>query len=509
MKFQLLNATRCSLTFELFNDEIYKVSEPFVVFVNGKEALKTDHNVFTLFSLSDDTEYDVSIGEDHLTCKTLRASYILHLKDFSCSDEDQTLMIQTAINMTPRDGVLVVDKGVYHTKSLYLHSHMTLCFEEGAEFSFSNRIEDYPLMPKEIMSLHGEKPLQMQPWEGNPFPSRASMLNVIECEDVTIVGKGIINGNAGYDNFWHDVKKLTWGRPRLLFIERSNGFVTAGMTYTNTPCWTIHPYFSNHLGFYDIDIKNPKDAPNTDGMDPESCDYVDVIGVRFSVGDDCVALKSGKIYIGSTYKVPANHSVIRNCFMNEGHGAVVLGSEIGAGVKNLTVERCLFHHTDRGLRIKSRRGRGQDSVLDNIVFRDIKMDNVLTPLTINMFYFCDPDGKSFLVQDKNPHKVDETTPYIGNFLFERIHSTDAEVALGFFYGLPEQPIASITVKDSTFTVKADAKEGMPAMLCDVEKMKKRGFVFHHVKNVVLDNVTATGYEGELVEQNDVGNLEIK
>ncbi|MEI3186707.1 MAG: glycosyl hydrolase family 28 protein [Lachnospiraceae bacterium] len=49
---------------------------------------------------------------------------------------------------------------------------------------------------------------------------------------------------------------------------------------------------------------NPKDSPNTDGLDPESCKDVEIAGVYFSLGDDCIAVKSGKIYMGSKYKRP-------------------------------------------------------------------------------------------------------------------------------------------------------------------------------------------------------------
>ena len=59
--------------------------------------------------------------------------------------------------------------------------------------------------------------------------------------------------------------------------------------------------------------------------------------------------------------------------MNFGHGAIVLGSEMSGGIKNITVSNCLFNQTDRGLRIKTRRGRGKDAIIDGITFENIKM----------------------------------------------------------------------------------------------------------------------------------------
>ena len=505
MKFTVCNLTPVSITFELENQEIYQVKDPFDVLLNGKKVLTTTHNVFSLFDLKDDEDYVVTIGSDSYSFHTPKASYILHVKDFlrGFKGEDQTLPIQTAISYTPRNGLLVFEEGEYPVTSLFFHSQMTVYLKKGAVIKGNPDVSAYPLMPGEIPSTHDEKPYELQPWEGNPFASKTSLINVIGCEDVAFTGEGVLDGQAQLSSFWIDVKKLPYGRPRMIFVEHSDHVTFNGITVKNSPAWTIHPYFSDNLGFYDMDILNPKDAPNTDGIDPECCDNIQILGIRFSVGDDCIALKSGKIQIGKTFHKPLSHCLIRNCFMNEGHGAVVLGSEAGAGIKDLTVERCYFKHTDRGLRIKSRRGRGKDSILDNVVFKDIRMDNVLTPLVINMFYFCDPDGKSEYVQTKSPLPVDERTPYLGHFTFERIVATDCEVALGFFYGLPEQKIASITIKDSTFTVKKNARGGMPAMLCDLSPMAQRGFLFCHVGEVTLDHVSATGYIGEEVELKDV------
>ncbi len=499
MKFTVLNITCCSATFELDNRAIYKVEEPFEVKLDGELLFCTNKNVFTIYDLTQDHDYVVSIGGTEEKIHTKKVSYILHANQFQkgTNEKDDTLALQMAINMMPKDGLLVIDEGEYHVTSLFLKSDITIELKKGAYLLGNTDVDSYPMGPGEIKPLRDdEKPLELLSWEGDPFPGKPSVISGYEVKNVTLVGQGVVDGRAQDSTFWNDVKKLKWARPRLLFLDRCENIDVIGITFKNTPCWTIHPFFSNHLGFYNLFISNPKISPNTDGMDPEACDDIKIIGVEFSVGDDCIALKSGKIYIGSTFKRPCNDVIIRNCFMNEGHGAIVLGSEAGAGLTNLLIERCYFKHTDRGLRIKSRRGRGKDSVMDNVVFRDIYMDNVLTPLTINMFYFCDPDGKSDYVQDRKPLPVDDRTPYLGKFTFERMTCVDAEIALGYFAGLPEQPIAEINIIDSSFGVKKDAEEGVPVMMCGVDKMKKQGFYFMNVGKVNMKNVTTSGYDGE-------------
>ena len=112
----------------------------------------------------------------------------------------------------------------------------------------------------------------------------------------------------------------------------------------------------------------PKVSPNTDGLNPESCDDVEITGCLFSVGDDCIAVKAGKISVGAKYKVPSSNIRIRQCCMRDGHGSITLGSEMAAGIKNLQARQCVFLNTDRGLRIKTRRGRGKDAVIDWCLF---------------------------------------------------------------------------------------------------------------------------------------------
>lgn len=210
--------------------------------------------------------------------------------------------------------------------------------------------------------------------------------------------------------------------------------------------------------------------------------------------------------MGRKYKTPAENTHICHCLMENGHGAVTVGSEIGAGVKNMLVEKCCFSHTDRGLRIKTRRGRGKDSVLDGITFRDIEMDHVMTPFTANAFYFCDPDGRTEYVQSRSCYPVDERTPEMKNFCFENIKAENCHVAAAYFDGLPESKIESITMKNVEISFAKEAKTGVPIMSNGVEPCSKKGIYAHNVKKLILDHVQVTGAAGEPVEAVDVDEM---
>jgi polygalacturonase len=214
----------------------------------------------------------------------------------------------------------------------------------------------------------------------------------------------------------------------------------------NSPSWTIHPHFSKNVRVLNCSILNPPDSPNTDGIDVESCEDVQIKGCRFDVGDDCVALKSGKIFM-SRFNAPTKNAEISDCVMENGHGAVVIGSETACGVSGVYVHDCEFRNTDRGLRVKTRRGRGSLSVIDDIKFENIEMVGVKSPFTVNCFYCRDPDGKSEYVQNRQPAPVTDKTPSIKKLEFSSINCSEASYCAAYFLGLPERKIEKISMKD--------------------------------------------------------------
>ena len=286
---------------------------------------------------------------------------------------------------------------------------------------------------------------------------------------------------------------------RLFFFNHCKEITFHGITAKNSPSWNFHPFFSDGVHLYQVRVLAPKNSPNTDAVDPESCDRVDIIGCVFSVGDDCIAIKSGKIELGRKYKKPADHHTIRNCLMEFGHGAVTLGSEIGAGIRNLSVSQCYFRQTDRGLRIKSRRGRGEDCVIDGVSFENIRMEKVLTPIVINLWYnCCDPDRFTEYVWSREKLPVDERTPHMGSFHFKDLTCTGAQVAACYIDGLPEAPIESVEMENVSVVFDEDAKPGVPAMQNFAKERCRLGFYLDHVKHISLRGVSLEGALGEKI-----------
>ncbi len=501
-----------SAAFEWQGSSPYYKENEYIIYLDGKEVYRGNTNVFSLFDLKPATEYTLTSSEceEKLTFFTKNETCAIDVRDFGAVGDgvnDDTVSIQTAINCLPCGGRLVFGNGTYLTAPLCLKSHITLDIKEGATILGHPDKNKYPIIPGKLTDCENGGELHFGTWEGNAVPMHQALLFAEYAEDITVVGRGAVDGNAEAAGWWIDVKSHPYGRPRLLFVNRCEGVRVHGIHAQNAASWQMHPYFSKDIDFIDMFISAPKDSPNTDAIDPEACDRVDIIGCRFSVGDDCIAIKSGKIEIGRTFKKPASRHTVRNCLMQFGHGAVTLGSEMAGGVTDLTVNRCVFNRTDRGLRIKTRRGRGKDAIIDGVLFENIKMEGVITPIVINMWYnCCDPDRNSEYVWSREHLPVDDRTPYLGEFTFRDMECLDCEAAACYCDGLPEMPIGSISLERIRFTFSEDARPFKPAMREFMEDFCRVGMYFDNVSKLSVRDVTVEGAIGDDLIVDHIGEI---
>jgi len=500
----LLSVTSRTAAFELIDADGPLLDAPLDVRLNGEAAGRTARAVFTLDELQPGRDYAVRVGDGPETAfRTKEETAALDVRRFGAQGDgihDDTGALQAAIAACPAGGTVMVPPGLWSCGPLFLKSGVTIYLQSGATLCGHAGRGSYPILPGRI-ERSGGPDLFLGSWEGDPDDSYASLLTGIGVEDAAIVGGGVIDGNAAAGDWWdHPKEKLEARRPRTLFLNDCRNVLVQGVTVRNSPAWTIHPLFSRELRFHGLIIENPKDSPNTDGLDPESCEDVEIVGVRFSVGDDCIAIKSGKIFLGKLLKRPSRNIRIRRCLMEHGHGAVVIGSEMAGGVRDVEVSHCLFRQTDRGLRIKTRRGRGADGVIDTIVLSHVRMDRVADPFVVNCFYFCDPDGKSDYVQNRAPMPVDERTPEVRNIRFEHVEATGARHAACYLLGLTERPITGVVIRDVHVAFDKDAEPAPPAMACNVEPLARAGYVLINVENPVIENATAAGAVGPLFRE---------
>lgn len=478
--------TPTSISVELLNNDCY-ATDPFEVFLNGNSLGMREQKSFSLHGLEPGHSYELRVAG-----KDLAFSFSFRTEDrreviYHSSREggvlDDTSGLQQAIDSLAEDEFLTI-RGTYKVTSLFLRNHLTLHLPEGSRLVGETDRTAFPILKAEE-TVNG---IPLGTWEGCADDSFASILTGIGVKNVCIYGEGVIDCNAQAGDWWvdHRVKRIA-RRPKGIFLHTCEFVSLEGITVCNTPSWNQHPFYSRHLKYINMQLTNPPDSPTTDGIDPESCHDVDIIGLRISVGDDCIAIKSGKLDFARKYHTPSSHIMIRDCLMEYGHGGVTLGSENSGGIRDVLVTNCIFRQTDRGLRIKSQRGRGNLAVIQNIGFRNIRMEEVRAPFVINAFYKAGNDAYDSRF-DREYQKATELTPVFKEFTFRDIVCENVWYGVGFFLGLPESMLEKVTLQNITVSYQPDATPGEMAMTAWKEQFLHAGFVCENVKLLELDRV---------------------
>lgn len=379
-----------------------------------------------------------------------------------------------AVSAVPDGGTLRLPEGDWTAFPVRLKSSMTLNLSKGAILRAPSVREGWP-----ILEARDKEDRMLGSWEGLPAACFAAPIHAIGAESLVIEGEGTLDGSGDLGDWWNWPKETREGarRPRGLHLVSCVDVKLLGFTIRNAPSWTIHPQGCRRLIAVGLTVTAPPDSPNTDGFNPEGCRDVTITGVRFSVGDDCIAIKAGKRgpngeddHLAETRGIRVTH-----CLMERGHGGLVIGSEMSGGVHDVCVEDCEMVGTDRGLRLKTRRGRGGS--ITNIAMRRVLMDGVETALSANAHYHCDADGHDEWVQSRQPASIGLGTPVIDGVTIEDVEIRKLAHAAGAFLGLPEAPIRNVRIRRLKIaSYRADATASPPIMADRVRPMRHETIV---------------------------------
>ncbi|MBR1667017.1 MAG: glycoside hydrolase family 88 protein [Bacteroidaceae bacterium] len=327
--------------------------------------------------------------------------------------------IQRAIDRCSKKGggKVIVPAGLtFKTGAIELKSGVNLVVEDGAVLAFVFEPELYPIVETS--------------WEGLDCYNLSPCIYAFKAKDIAVTGNGTIDGGGNRDTWWPwcGAAKYGWKegmvsqkngararllqngedgvpmvdekgkrsalrtftakdgmRPQLVGFNQCERVLIEDVTLLSSPFWVIHPLKCVDVTVRGVHINN--NGPNGDGCDPESCNRVLIEHCFFNTGDDCIAIKSGRNRDGRTRGMPSQNIIIRHCEMKNGHGGVVIGSEISGGCKNVFAHDCMMDspNLDRVLRIKTNSCRG--GVIEHINMRDIKVGQCgESVLKINLDY---------------------------------------------------------------------------------------------------------------------------
>ncbi len=374
-------------------------------------------------------------------------------------------------------GRVIVPDGRFLTGAVHLQSHVNLHLADGATLAFTDDIRQYPIV--------------FTRWEGVELMNFSPFIYAFDVENIAITGTRNARRPGGPGTMVElaacpprapraatarpatrliemqakgvPVAERVFGekdylRPNFIQPYRSRNILIDGPTIINSPMWEIHPVLCRSVTVRNVNIRSH--GPNNDGCNPESCRDVLIEGCTFDTGDDCIALKSGRNDDGRRINVPVENVVIRNCTMKDGHGGVVIGSEISGGARNIFAEKCQMNspQLDRALRIKTNSVRG--GVIEGVYMRDVTVGEVAEAVvTINFFYEEGEGGKHL--------------PTVRDIDVRNVTSKKSEYAL-LLRGFKNAPISGVRIENCTF-------EGVA-----------KGDLLENVKGVELRNVRVNG-----------------
>lgn len=326
-------------------------------------------------------------------------------------------------------GIVTLNSGNFLSGPLLLRSHINLHLDAGS-----------------VLQTIDKNSLYRPAYINWPWSPAEAFLSLPHVEDVAITGEGTIDGNG--EGWWkaaQEAKKnrrnnfannipLSNGLPRPWLIESydAHNILISDVHITRSPMWNIVLRYTDNAIIKHIDINNPADSPNTDGIDVITSQNVTLSDNTISTGDDDIAIKSG--LPGTTLPNKTTKNIyITDTAIGAGHG-LSIGSETIFNIENVYVYNVDFNGTSNGIRIKSGRDRG--SVLQHYVFDKIRMNNVRTGLSISAYY------PHFPKNNDSSAPVTVTTPRISDIRISHLTEKNVQKA-GIFIGLPEMPLQNI------------------------------------------------------------------
>ena len=386
-------------------------------------------------------------------------------------------------------GKVVVPAGKFLTGPIHLDNNVNLHLEDGAEILFSTKSSDYPLVKTTF--------------EGTECMNHSPLVYAYNKKNIAVTGKGILNGQADNENWWYwcgskgygwsegkgnqndpqnrvrliesgeqnvPVEERIYGegsylRPSFVEFFECTDALIKDIKIINAPFWVIHPMKSVNVTVDGVTVESH--GPNNDGCDPEYSKNVIIKNCTFNTGDDCIAIKAGKDGDGRRVAMKSENIIVKNCKMLDGHGGVVMGSEMTGGIRNVFVENCEMDspNLDRAIRIKSNSRRG--GIVENVFVRNIEVGQVKEAvLRINMFY------------NVYGNQTGNFIPQVKNVVLENVKVKNGGKYGVLAKGYAELPIENVTLKNVT-----------------IEKVNE-AYSIENVKNIQFVNTYINGKKVE-------------
>ncbi|MGM9649980.1 MAG: glycoside hydrolase family 28 protein [Butyricicoccaceae bacterium] len=282
-------------------------------------------------------------------------------------------------------------------------------------------------------------------------------------------------------------------RPNFLQPYNCQNVLIEGVNICNSPMWEINPVLCDTVLVEGVNVDSH--LHNNDGCDPECTSNMVIRDNTFDVGDDCMAIKSGRNGDGLRINRPSYNIVLQDNTFVDGHGGVTIGSEITAGVKNVFScnNEMDSDQLQAAYRFKTNYIRGGN--IENIYYKDdtVKMVEPEKPvILVDLNYDVD---KEVQMMEAMNISYPACIPSFKHVLFEGMNVNEAGIvgkggqsALQLNGFSADSIASSCTVPEGTsdcyitdFTIRNSSFNG-----------STQAFNMNYVDGLTLENVKITG-----------------
>jgi polygalacturonase len=385
-------------------------------------------------------------------------------------------------------GRVLVPAGTFLTGAIHLKSNVELHVAQGATLRFNTNPASYPIV--------------FTRWEGMELMNYSPLIYAFEQKNIAITGRGTLDGQGSEKNWWPwkgrwggsiehgwkegmpdqvkartalfhmaeqnvPVEKRVFGegsylRPPFIQPYRCENVLIEDVRIRNSPFWNIHPVLCRNVTLRGVDVFGH--GPNNDGVDPESVDHMLIENCSFDTGDDCIAVNSGRNADGRRLNVPSQNILVRNCRMREGHGGVVVGSQISGGARYVFAENCHMDSPNLWYAIRFKNNALRGGLLENFYYRDLEVGQVArAAITCDFNYEEGPNGPFI--------------PRLRNVVVERLRVAKALRVLDS-QGLPQAPVDDLTLRDCQFDGVTQPSIVKHTRAVNLENVRINGAVAH-------------------------------
>lgn len=384
--------------------------------------------------------------------------------------------IQKAIDKACENGggTVVFSSGkTYYSDSIIIKENVELHLEIGSRLKATSDINGY-FRPCNFINDKTNTLI------GNPVTGKPSFCFIygFRAHNCKITGFGTIDANGHAFVERKDKYYVTgnfYPRPTVIYIENSNHITVEDVTVTDAPFWTLHPAGCDDVLISKIRILNDLDVANSDGIDPDHCSNVRILGCHIECADDCICLKTSN---GNSEYGACENIVISDCTLISTSAAIKIGTEGVGDFRNVLVQNCIISRSNRGLSIQIRDGGNVENVrYNNIIIETRRFCpdwwGTAEPIVITTF---DRDENT-----KSGH--------INNISFRNITACGENGVL--LHGTPENTVENVTFENVDITLSKSTKwesglyDMRPGLNKEIEKHKNAGFFIRNARNVKI------------------------